>query len=134
MLYIFASVNLCGYTASNLGAMSVAGIVLAALSDACPVEGAMKLRFDVVIEKDGDGYYAYCPALRGLHVDGATEAEIFKNTEDAIRAYIASLVKHDYPLPVGCLVRENRPRLRDVITGWLARKRVRRVEEFLIAA
>lgn len=54
----------------------------------------------VIIEKDGDIYYAHCPALKGLHVDGMTEEEALKNAKDAMIAYIASLIKHGEPIPI----------------------------------
>ena len=55
----------------------------------------------VMIEKDGDGFHAYAPALKGLHVDGATKAEAVKNAEEAVGAYLESLVKHGEALPEG---------------------------------
>jgi predicted RNase H-like HicB family nuclease len=56
---------------------------------------------DVVVEPDDDQYHAYCPALRGLHVGGATEEEALSNARDAVEAYLKSLIKHGDPIPVG---------------------------------
>ncbi|MHB1294388.1 MAG: type II toxin-antitoxin system HicB family antitoxin [Anaerolineae bacterium] len=56
----------------------------------------------VVVEPDGEGFHAYCPALKGLHVSGDTPAEAVRNAADAACAYIESLIKHNDPLPVGC--------------------------------
>jgi predicted RNase H-like HicB family nuclease len=50
---------------------------------------------DVIIEKDEKEYYAYCPSLVGLHVDGSTRKEAENNAKNAIRAYIKSLIKHN---------------------------------------
>ena len=55
----------------------------------------------VVVEEDGDGFHAYAPALKGLHVDGATEQEAVKSAEEAIDVYFKSLKKHNEPLPEG---------------------------------
>lgn len=61
----------------------------------------LALKFSVVIEPDEAGFHAYCPALKGLHVDGATESEAFNNAVAAAKVYLASLSAHGDPLPVG---------------------------------
>jgi predicted RNase H-like HicB family nuclease len=62
----------------------------------------MRLRVAVVVEpEDGGGFHAYCPALKGLHVDGDTEAEALQNAKTAAILYIESLQRNDDPLPVG---------------------------------
>ncbi|MXX98064.1 MAG: type II toxin-antitoxin system HicB family antitoxin [Rhodothermaceae bacterium] len=55
----------------------------------------------VRIEEDGDGFYAYAPALKGLHVGGDTIEETLKNVEDGIHVYLDSLVAHGEPFPEG---------------------------------
>ncbi len=55
----------------------------------------------VVIKPDESGFHAYCPALKGLHVGGATEEEALQNARDAAIAYLNSLVKHGEPIPLG---------------------------------
>jgi len=62
---------------------------------------ASKYRTEITIEPDGDGFYAHCPAFKGLHTCGATEEEALSNAKDAIGAYICSLIKHDEPIPKG---------------------------------
>lgn len=61
----------------------------------------LKLRVRFVVEPDDEGFYAYCPDLKGLHVGGATESEALENAKDAAEAYISSLLKHQDPIPVG---------------------------------
>ena len=61
----------------------------------------MKFTAVIVIEPDGDGYHAYCPALKGLHTMGETRDEAIANAKDAVVAYLLSLTKHDDPIPVG---------------------------------
>jgi predicted RNase H-like HicB family nuclease len=55
----------------------------------------------VAIEKDGDCFRAFAPALKGLHVEGATEEEALKNAEEAIDVYLDSLYRENEELPVG---------------------------------
>jgi predicted RNase H-like HicB family nuclease len=58
----------------------------------------MKLR--IVIEEDEDGMFvAECPTLPGCISQGKTRAEALKNVKDAIEGYLASLKKHDEPIP-----------------------------------
>jgi len=64
-------------------------------------ESSLRLRISAFIEKDGDGYHAFAPAFRGLHVDGSTEAEVVENLKEAIVVYLRSLSEHNDPLPIG---------------------------------
>ena len=42
----------------------------------------------VIIEKDADGYFAYCPELQGCYTQGETYEEALKNLRDAIALHI----------------------------------------------
>jgi predicted RNase H-like HicB family nuclease len=44
--------------------------------------------FAAVIEKDEDGYYAFCPELQGCYASGGTFEEARANLADAIRLHI----------------------------------------------
>lgn len=55
----------------------------------------------IYIDKDGSGYHAWCPALRGFHVDADSEREAIEVAENAAEAYFNSLIKHKDPLPLG---------------------------------
>lgn len=68
--------------------------------------GGRQIQFtiQVVVEPDDDGYHAYCPALKGFHVGGETEAEALENAKDAAIAYVCSLIKHGEPIPVGVTI------------------------------
>ncbi len=48
----------------------------------------MKTTLSVVIEKDRDGYFAYCPALQGCYTQGGTYEEALRNIGDAIRLHL----------------------------------------------
>ena len=60
----------------------------------------VEFQVDIVVEPDGDQFHAYCPALKGLHVDGATEDEAVRNAVNAAEAYLESLIKHKEPIPI----------------------------------
>ena len=60
-----------------------------------------EFKVQVVIEPDGTGFHAYCPALKGLHTCGDTEEEALQNAKDAATAYLRSLMKHGDPIPIG---------------------------------
>lgn len=44
--------------------------------------------FAAILEKDEDGYYAFCPDLQGCYTSGATFEEARANLADAIRLHI----------------------------------------------
>ena len=66
-------------------------------------EPIVEVTIEIVVEPDGDGFHAYCPALKGLHTCGETEQEALNNASDAIIAYLHSLIKHSEPIPVGVI-------------------------------
>ena len=59
------------------------------------------LSVQIVVAKDEETFHAYAPALKGLHVDGATQEEAVENVKEAIAVYLESLHKHGDPLPEG---------------------------------
>lgn len=61
----------------------------------------LRLEFTVVIEQDGDVFHAFCPGLKGLHVDGATEHDALENAAMAADCYVLSLVRQGDALPIG---------------------------------
>ena len=59
------------------------------------------MKFRVVIEPDEDGVFvAECPTLPGCISQGRTRAEAVTNIKDAIAGYLASLAKHNEPVPL----------------------------------
>ncbi len=61
----------------------------------------LRLRVSVVVEADGDGYHAYCPAFEGLHAAGDSEDAAVEGARAAALAYLESMVAHGDPIPVG---------------------------------
>jgi len=50
-------------------------------------------RFSVVIEKDEDGYTAFCPELQGCYAQGETYEEVLGNIRDAIRLHLDDRIR-----------------------------------------
>ncbi|HEW91270.1 MAG TPA: type II toxin-antitoxin system HicB family antitoxin [Thermotogaceae bacterium] len=44
--------------------------------------------FIIIIEKDKNGYHAYCPELQGCYSQGDTYEEVLENIKDAIKLHI----------------------------------------------
>lgn len=51
----------------------------------------MSHRVNVLIEKDADGYYAYCPDLPGCQSQGDSLEEVTENIREAIELYLETL-------------------------------------------
>lgn len=58
------------------------------------------MKYRITISQDEDGaYIAQVPALPGTVSEGKTRSEALENIKDAIGGYLASLKKHDEPIP-----------------------------------
>jgi predicted RNase H-like HicB family nuclease len=56
----------------------------------------MTRQYTVILEKEPTGgYHVFCPALKGCHSEGETEAEALQNIREAIELYLESLIAHD---------------------------------------
>ena len=49
------------------------------------------MKVTIVIEKDQNGYYAFCPELKGCHSQGDTLEEVLANIREAVELYIETL-------------------------------------------
>jgi len=56
-------------------------------------------RLTCVIEKDEDGFYAYCPQLQGCYTQGDTYEEAMANLRDAMRLHIQDRLAEKEPIP-----------------------------------
>jgi predicted RNase H-like HicB family nuclease len=56
-------------------------------------------RLSVVIEKDEDGYFAYCPQLQGCYTQGDTYEEALANIQDAIKLHVEDRKAEGEPIP-----------------------------------
>ena len=60
---------------------------------------AIEYKFAVVIEKDEDGYVAFCPELQGCYSQGDTYDEALANIADAIRLHIEDILASGETVP-----------------------------------
>ena len=58
----------------------------------------------VIIEKDKDGYFAFCPDLQGCYTQGDSYEEVLSNIEDAIRLHIEDRLENGEPIPISEMV------------------------------
>ncbi len=49
------------------------------------------MKVHVVIEKDKNGYFAFCPELKGCHTQGDTLEEVLENIKEAVELYLETL-------------------------------------------
>ncbi len=52
--------------------------------------------FAVVVEKDKQGYLAYCPELQGCYTQGETFEEVMENIKDAIKLHVEDRLGSEY--------------------------------------
>ncbi len=58
-----------------------------------------KFLLAVVIEKDSNGYFAYCPTLQGCYTQGDSYEEVLNNIQDAIRLHIEDRLDNNESIP-----------------------------------
>lgn len=63
-----------------------------------------KFQLPIVIEKDEDGYFAFCPVLQGCYTQGDSYEEAIDNIEDAIRLHIEDRIAGGESVPSSELV------------------------------
>jgi predicted RNase H-like HicB family nuclease len=51
------------------------------------------MKASIVIEKDGSGYYAFCPELEGCHSQGESFEDVVANIKEAVELYLETIVK-----------------------------------------
>ena len=52
-------------------------------------------KVNVIIEKDENGYYAYCPELEGCQTQGDSLEEVLANIKEAIKLYLETLTEEE---------------------------------------
>lgn len=55
----------------------------------------MSVKLNVIIEKDADGYYAYCPELPGCQTQGDNFEDAMSNVREAAALYLETLSKKE---------------------------------------
>ncbi|MCU0468825.1 MAG: type II toxin-antitoxin system HicB family antitoxin [Arcicella sp.] len=51
----------------------------------------MSHKFNVLFQKDENGYFAFCPELKGCHSQGDTFEEAQSNIREAIELYVETM-------------------------------------------
>jgi len=60
--------------------------------------------FAVVVEKDKEGYFAYCPELQGCYTQGKTFEEVIENIKDAIKLHVKDRLANNEPVTTSEIV------------------------------
>lgn len=55
----------------------------------------MAHQFNIVIEQDRHGFYAYCPELEGCQSEGDTFEDAMGNIREAIALYMETLTRNE---------------------------------------
>lgn len=55
----------------------------------------MTYKLSTVIEKDKNGYYAYCPGLKGCQTQGDTLDDVNRNIKEAIELYLETMSEEE---------------------------------------
>ena len=56
-------------------------------------------RFSVVIERDEEAYFAFCPELQGCYTQGETYEKVLENIKDAIRLHVEDRLEMGEEIP-----------------------------------
>jgi len=65
-----------------------------------PVPGTMTYHMPAVIEKDEDGYFAYCPILQGCYTQARTYEKAMENIRDVIQLHIEDRLACGEEIPI----------------------------------
>jgi predicted RNase H-like HicB family nuclease len=56
-------------------------------------------KFSVIVERDSNGYFAFCPELQGCYTQGDTYEEVMENIRDAIRLHLEDRIESGEDIP-----------------------------------
>ena len=48
-------------------------------------------KFPIIVEKDSDGYFAFCPDIQGCYTQGDTYEEVIENIKDVIKLLLEEM-------------------------------------------
>ena len=51
----------------------------------------MSHKFNILFQKDENGYFAFCPELKGCHSQGDTFEQAQENIREAVELYIETM-------------------------------------------
>lgn len=64
----------------------------------------LKFKVPIVVEPDGNGFYAHSPALPGLMMDGETEKEALDNARLTAKDMLVIMIEEGIPIPISTLI------------------------------
>ncbi|NYT04004.1 MAG: type II toxin-antitoxin system HicB family antitoxin [Candidatus Methanofastidiosa archaeon] len=50
-----------------------------------------QIKLPIIVEKDDDGYYAFCPDIQGCYTQGDTYEEVIENIKDVIKLHLEEM-------------------------------------------
>ena len=56
-------------------------------------------RFSVVLERDSEGYFVFCPEMQGCYSQGGTYEEALANIQDAIQLHVSDRLESGEEVP-----------------------------------
>lgn len=75
----------------------------------------LRIKAHFRVEQEGDGFYAYCPDIKGIFIYCETEAEIVPAIHESVQAYIAMSRKYNDPIPPAVIVTEEEAQQHTII-------------------
>jgi predicted RNase H-like HicB family nuclease len=69
----------------------------------------LHLKVPILVEPDGEGFYAHSPPFPGVHSYGLTRSEAVKHAMEGITGSALSMLKHNEPLPCSYVMVEREP-------------------------
>lgn len=58
-----------------------------------------QIKLPIIVEKDDDGYYAFCPDIQGCYTQGDTYEEVIENIKDVIKLLLEEMKESGEKLP-----------------------------------
>lgn len=58
-----------------------------------------QIKLPIIVEKDDDGYYAFCPDIQGCYTQGYTYEEVIENIKDVIKLHLDEMKESGEKLP-----------------------------------
>lgn len=71
----------------------------------------LKFKVPIIVQPDGNNYYSYSPALKGLHMDGNTEKEALENAKETAKDFLKIMIRDGIPIPLSILTWEDAKKL-----------------------
>ncbi len=64
----------------------------------------LKFKVPIIVEPDGDGFFAHSLALPGLMMDGDTKEEALQSARDGAIELLRSMIRDGDPIPLSIII------------------------------